>query len=163
MYQPYPGGAQVPDRAPGSAPESVRRAAVVMYVGAAASLISIVVDFTARHIIRAQLLANNHKLTATQLNNGEHAVVAGLALGGLIAAGLWIWMAISCKAGKAWARIVSTVLFCIATIQVLGGLKAPFGAGVRIAGLVVWVIGLVAIVLLWQRESTAYFKGASQY
>jgi hypothetical protein len=163
MYQPYPGGAQVPDRTPDSAPQSVRRAAVVMYVGAAASLISIVVDFTARHIIRAQLLANNHKLTASQLNNGEHAVVAGLALGALIAAGFWIWMAISCKAGKSWARIVSTVLFVIATIQVLGGLRAPFGAGVRIAGLVVWVIGLVAIVLLWQRESSSYFKGASQY
>jgi hypothetical protein len=162
MYQPYPGGAQAPESAPGSAPESVRRAVVVMYVGAAASLIGIVVDFTARHIIRAQLLANNHKLTATQLNNGEHAVVAGLILGGLIAAGLWVWMALSCKAGKPWARIVSSVLFGISTVQVLGGIKAPFGTGVRIVGLVIWLIGLVAIFLLWQRESTAYFRGTRQ-
>ena len=162
MYQSYPGGAQVPDSAPVSAPESVRRATVVMYVGAAASLISIIVDVLARHVIRAQLHTNYPKWTASQLNNGEHAVVTGLAVGGVIAAALWIWMALSCKAGKSWARIVSSVLFAISTLQVLGGIKAPYGAGVRIGGLVVWLIGLAAIVLLWQRESTAYFRGGSQ-
>jgi hypothetical protein len=49
----------------------------------------------------------------------------------VIAAGVWIWMARSCRAGKSWARTVSTVLF-----------------------------GLIAIILLWQRASPDYFKGA---
>ena len=29
----------------------------------------------------------------------------------------------------------------------------------RIYGLVVWIVGLIAIVLLWQRASSDYFKG----
>jgi hypothetical protein len=30
----------------------------------------------------------------------------------------------------------------------------------RFYGLVVWIIGVVAIVLLWQRTSSEYFKSA---
>jgi hypothetical protein len=41
----------------------------------------------------------------------------------------------------------------------LGGASALSGGGAaRIYGLVVWVIGLVAIVFLWQRASSDYFK-----
>jgi len=40
----------------------------------------------------------------------------------------------------------------------------PGGGGAsRFYGLLVWVIGLVAIILLWQRPSTEYFRGAPRY
>ena len=60
MYQRFPGDAQssVPSPA-GNAPQSVRRAAQVMYVGVATSLIGIVIDLTtlssARKIGRAHV------------------------------------------------------------------------------------------------------------
>jgi hypothetical protein len=94
-----------------------------------------------------------------------HVEVVVLVVVGLIAAGLWIWLARSCLAGKSWARIVSTVLFAISTIGVfvsIGGGALTAGNATRIYGFVVWIIGLVAIVLLWQRASSDYFKGAAR-
>lgn len=165
MYQPYPGESQSPTPETSSRPpipQSITRAVQVMYVGAAASLIGIVIDILARHSIRNALATRRtaHPLTTSQLNNDYHAVLGVAIVGGVIGIALWLWMAYSCKAGKSWARIVSTVLFGIDTLSVLFGAVASGGAA-RIYGIVVWLVGLAAIILLWQRQSTAYFKSAS--
>ena len=36
-------------------------------------------------------------------------------------------------------------------------LAAPLAAAVKIWGVVVWLVGLAAVVLLWQRPSTQFF------
>jgi len=159
MYQPYPGGAQSPEPSRPAAPTPVVRAAQAMYAGAAASLIGIVIDVLTRSAIRSQLRSRNHTLTASQLTTSYHAVLGGLIIGGLIAVGLWIWMAQSCKAGKEWARTTASVLFTISTIDLIGSVFLPAGAWARIYVLVVWLIGLFAIYLLWRPESTAFFRG----
>ena len=67
------------------------------------------------------------------------------------------------QAGKNWAKITSTVFFALDSIGAIGGLAGgQFSGGSvnRFYGLVVWVIGGIAIILLWQRSSTEYFKGA---
>jgi len=165
MYQPYPGGAQTPE--PSSRPPmptSVTRAVQVMYVGAAASLIGIIIDMTTLSSTKAEIIRRSPNLTPAQVTNAEHFAVGLFIVSGLIGAALWVWMAQSCKAGKSWARIVSTVLFGIDTISVLAGAAAvASGGATRIYGIVVWLIGLAAIILLWQRQSTAYFKGAPSY
>ena len=145
-------------------PQSVTRAVQVMYAGAAASLIGIIVDMTTLSSTKTEIHNRNPDLTATQLNNAEHVAIGLFIVSGLIGAALWFWMAQSCKAGKGWARIVSTVLFAIATINVVVGASAvPGGGAVRIYGIVVWLIGLAAIILLWQRPSSDYFKSAARY
>jgi hypothetical protein len=158
MYK-YPGGAQAPEQSPVSAPQSVSRAAQVMYVGIAASLVGIVIDLLMRHTIRTAIVQHSSKLTPSQVTNAYHAELAVLVVFGLVGAGLWLWMARSCLAGKSWARVTSTVFFAIDTIALLlNATAAPGGGLTRIYGIVVWVIGLVAIVLLWQRSSSAYFR-----
>jgi hypothetical protein len=73
-------------------------------------------------------------------------------------------MAQKCRAGKGWARVVSTVFFGIETLSVLAGAAGATGGGLtRVYGLVVWVIGLIAIIFLWQRSSSDYFRGAPRY
>ena len=165
MYQPYPGGSQMPEqptRPP--IPQSVTRAVQVMYVGAAASLIGIIIDMTTLSSTKAEIIRRSPNLTPAQVTNAEHFAVGLFIVSGLIGAALWVWMAQSCKAGKSWARIVSTVLFGIDTISVLAGAAAvASGGATRIYGIVVWLVGLAAIILLWQRQSTAYFKGAPSY
>ncbi len=166
MYQRFPGGAGPagPPAPLTTIPQSVQRAVRAMYVGAAASLIGIAVDLTAISAIRSAIAKRGTSMTAAQLNNAVHVEVGFLIAGGLVGAALWLWMAQSCRAGKAWARTVSTVLFGIDTLSVLAGLAAVPGGGLtRIYGLVVWVIGLVAIVFLWQRPSSDYFRGAARY
>ena len=165
MYQPYPGGAQSPEQqAPASAPQSVLRAVKVMYVGLAASLVGIIVDMTTLSSTRSAILKRNPGYTATQLNNAEHLQIGLFIAGGLIGAALWLWMAQSCRAGKGWARIVSTVLFAIDTLAVLITTAGTAGGGLsRAYALVIWVVGLIAIILLWQRASSGYFRSTRRY
>ncbi|MGD0704248.1 MAG: hypothetical protein ABSA02_30730 [Trebonia sp.] len=170
MYQSFPGGAEPPEAAAqqaAAAPPSIIRAARVMYVGAVASLIGIIIELLARHSLRTYIAdhvtRNGKKLTAAQVTTTYHAELGVLVIVGLIGIGLWIWMARSSLAGKGWARITSTVFFAIDTISLIVGLSGSAlsaGGATRFYGIVVWVIGLAAIILLWQRASSSYFKGA---
>ena len=159
-YQPYPGGTQMPEPAARPPiPQSITRAVQLMYAGAVASLIGIVIALTTLSSIKSQIISKNPSLTTTQVNNAEHVAIGILIASGLIGAALWLWMAQSCKAGKNWARITSTVLFAIETINVLAGAAAVASGGAsRIYSIVIWLIGLGAVILLWQRSSTEYFK-----
>jgi len=165
MYQPYPGGAQVPepsDRPP--APPSVLRAVQVMYAGAAASLIGIIIDMTTLSSTKSEIMRRNPSLTATQVANAEHVAIGLFIVSGLLGAGLWIWIAQMSKAGRNWARIVGTVLFAIDTVSVFVGAAAgPGGGASRVYSILVWVIGLGAVILLWQRASSEYFRGVPRY
>jgi hypothetical protein len=166
MYQQYPGGAQSGEPSPvRDVPQSVQRAVRVMYVGLAASLVGIVVDMTTLSATRAQILKQNPNFTQAQVNSAEHLEIGLFIAGGLIGAALWLWMAQSCRAGKGWARVVSTVFFGIDTLSVIAGVAGSTGGGglARIYGLVVWIIGLVAVILLWQRSSSDFFRGAPRY
>ena len=159
-YQPYPGGTQMPESAERPpVPQSITRAVQLMYAGAVASLIGIVIALTTLSSIKNEIHQRNLNLTATQINNAEHVAIGVLIASGLIGAALWLWMAQSCKAGKNWARITSTVLFAIETINVLAGATAVASGGAsRIYSILIWLIGLGAIIFLWQRSSTEYFK-----
>jgi len=165
MYEPYPGGAQVPessDRPP--APPSVLRAVQVMYVGAAASLIGIIIDMTTLSSTKSEIIRRNPNLTATQVANAEHVAIGLFIVSGLLGAGLWVWVAQMSKAGRNWARIVGTVLFAIDTISVFAGAATvPGGGATRIYSILVWLIGLAAVILLWQRASSDYFRSAPRY
>jgi hypothetical protein len=135
-----------------------------MYVGLAASLIGIIIDLTTLSSTRSEILRRNPSFTTAQVNTAEHVEIGFLIVGGLIGAALWLWMAQSCKAGKGWARVVSTVFFAIDTVSVLVGATGVQGGGLaRFYGFVVWVIGLVAIILLWQRSSSDYFRSPPRY
>ncbi len=46
-----------------------------------------------------------------------------------------------------------------ASVRVLGGLAIPIAALVKSFWLVVWLVGLAAVVLLWRGSSSAFFKG----
>jgi hypothetical protein len=58
-----------------------------------------------------------------------------------------------------WARITGTVLFGLATVDTLVSAVAPQAVAVKAWWPVIWLAGLIAVILLWQRASTAFFKG----
>ena len=81
-YQPYPGGTQMPEPATRPpVPQSITRAVQLMYAGAAASLIGIIIALTTLSSIKSQIISRNPSLTATQVNNAEHHVVVRVELG----------------------------------------------------------------------------------
>jgi hypothetical protein len=159
MYQPYPGGGQIPEVQRPPAPASVRNAVRFMYAGAVASLVSTVIGLTTLSATKSALKRQFPQLTASQVNGQATTFVAGWIVGGLIAAGLWIFIARACNSGKGWARITGTVLLGIATVEGLSNLVVPEAALVKSFWLVIWLVGLGAVVLLWQGGASAFFTG----
>lgn len=159
MYQPYPGGeTQLPPTQRPPAPASVLTAVKAMYAGAAASLLGIVVDLLTVGTTKTEIARHSPSMTAGQVASTQHALIAGFIAGGVIAAAVWIVLARLCQRGRGWARITGTVLFGLATVDTLVGLTTPLALAARLWALVVWLAGLVAVVFLWRRASSDYFR-----
>jgi hypothetical protein len=159
MYQPYPTDAQMPEVQPPSVPPSITNAVRIMYAGAVISIIGIVFDILTVNATKSAIEKKSPHLSASQLTSTQHALVAGFIVSGVIAAAAWIFIALKCRAGRNWARLTGTVLFAIATIDLLGAAIAPEAGLVKIWSLVVWLAGLAATILLWRRSSTEFFQG----
>ena len=160
VYQAFPTPTPLP--AAGPAPASVRRAVYLMYAGAVVYLISGIVGVISL-VNAAPGSAFYTGSDSGSVNTGESGVgiVAMVIISIVVPILLWLWMAWKCKAGRAWARIVSTVLFGLATLATLtsGG-----SVGWALAGMIAgWLLGLGATILLWQRSSSWFFRSAPRY
>jgi hypothetical protein len=158
MYQPYPQNTQLPETQRPTAPASVLNAVRVMYVGAATSILGIVLDVLTVSATKKAIEKRSPHLSVSQINSSQHVLVIAFIIGGLIGAAAWFFIARSCLGGKNWARITGTVLFGLATVDTLGGLSAPIAGVVKIWAILVWLVGLTAVVFLWRRSSTEFFK-----
>jgi hypothetical protein len=95
---------------------------------------------------------------STRRPNRARAVIA-FVITGLIAVAAWVAIARACRNGSNGARITGTVLFGLATVDTLVSAVAPQAVAVKAWWPVIWLAGLIAVILLWQRASTAFFKG----
>ena len=138
------------------APAPVRAAARFMHGGAISSAAYVIVALPFAGDVNGSVLG--HRLTPTPLTI-TLAILAGLAL-----IALWLWMARATSQGRNWARILSTVLFGLATLELLSALELIGKDGVAqafTAGLT-WLSGLAAVWLLWRPASSAFFKSARE-
>jgi hypothetical protein len=146
-------------RAPlGPLPESVRNAIRLMYAGAAYAAV-----YAVGVIVVASAIIKN---TTTTTGTGHTTVTGVAALAvvlSLIEIAVWIGLARACRNGKSWARVTGTVLFGLHTIGFLGVLaNAHPGIGLtKVLTGIGWLIGCGAVVLLWQRPSSAFFRTAA--
>jgi hypothetical protein len=158
MYQPYPtpGPAQEPEQI--RPPRSVLNAVKLMYAGAALEVIAVIIAVVTIGSLKSAILARHPAYTAAQLHSAEVARTVPLVIGGLIAIGLWLWMAWANGKGRSWARIVSAVFFGINTLDLLISLLQVHAVATLIIGVVIWLIGLGAIVLIFSKESGAFYN-----
>jgi hypothetical protein len=133
MYQPYPSSGQPvgPLRPPAPAPALT--AVKLMYAGAAVSAVNLII--------------------------GLALIIVLWIVFSLVVIALWLWMARANGQGRNWARILSTVLFGLATLQLRHpqpqGSPAGFGATVLYYGgaalfAAAWLVGAAAVWLLWR-------------
>ena len=168
MYQPYPSSGQPAEPPRPAAPAPVLTAVKLMYAGAAVGaagliigLALILVDINAA--ARGRFLG--HSLAAPPM---RPLIITVWIVFGLVVMALWLWMARADGQGRNWARILSTVLFGLATLQLRDAFTQPvshagFGATVLYYGgtaLVVaaWLAGAAAVWLLWRPASRAFFN-----
>jgi hypothetical protein len=156
--QPYPTGTGMPEPQRPSVPTQVNIAAKAMYAGAAASILGIVIELLTISATKTAIEKKHPSFTAIKVNNAEHVLIIGIVAGGVIAAVVWIVIARASRNGSNTARVIGTVLFALATLDVIAGSRVTIASADKIWGLVVWLAGLTAVIFLWQRASTAFFK-----
>jgi hypothetical protein len=159
MYQPFPtgGGNQMDQQRP-AAPATVLNAVKLMYTGAAVSLISLIISLTDISGTKAAIRKARPSLTLTQVNQLNGFIIGLAIVSGLVGIGLWLWMARANSRGKSWARILSTILFVLATLDLVGVFGEPKTALDLVFPLLTWAIGAGAVFLLWRPDSGAFFN-----
>ena len=132
---------------------TVRAAVKLMYAGAAVSTVNLVILLA---------LTGDIKGSASWLNTPFIPVSIAWSLAPLA---LWLWMARETGRGRNWARIVSTVLFGAATLDLTEVFGPP---GIRLSlvpeafgptlPVLYWLVGLAVVWLLWRPASRAFFR-----
>jgi hypothetical protein len=161
MYQPYPSGDRPVEPLRPVAPAPVLTAVKLMYAGAAVSTVSLIISLADIGGSKAAIRKARPSLSTAQVNQLNTFIVTLAIVSGLVGIGLWLWMARANGQGKSWARILSTVLFCLATLDLVGVFSEPKTALSLIFPILTWLVGLGAVYLLWRPESTAFFKPQS--
>lgn len=164
-YPQYPGPAGMPAKPP--APQTVQNAFYLMLAGAALQLLSGIAALGSVSKIRDTIRTQHPDYTSTQVDSAVRVGEAFAIVLVLIGMGLWIWMAFANRAGKNWARITGTVFFGLDSLSLVISLAvsgssamsttktSPFSV---IVGILIWVVGLVAVILLWNKQSSPYFN-----
>jgi len=161
-YEQYPADLQSPTswQLPPVPPPSVVNAVRAMYVGAAVSVISVIAGLLASGSVKSEFQAAHPDQTAAQASAYAEFNLVSVLIVGLVGIALWIWLARLCRDGRRVVRLIGTVLFGLDTLLQGVGFTEPTTFAARIPGLLVWLVGLVAVVLLWRRDATDYFNGA---
>jgi len=149
--QPYRAGS------PGAAvplPASMVTAVRLMYAGAAYAVIWAIGVIA----VSASIVKNYPFASAS----GDHRLAGAVTLAILLCAAdiaLWLVIARACRRGSSGARVAGTVLFAVHTVGVLGvATSSQAGLGpAKVLTLIGWLIGLGAVLALWQRPSSAFF------
>src|ERR1017187_8203997 len=167
MYQPYPSSGQSAEPLRPPVPAPALTAVKLMYAGAAVSAVELIIGL-ALIIVDIKAAARGrflgHSLTAPQL---RPLIITLWIVFSLVVIALWLAMARANGQGLNWARVLSTVLFGLATLQLRHpqpqGSPAGFGVTVLYYGdtalfIAAWLVGAAAVWLLWRPASGAFFK-----
>src|SRR6516164_6340813 len=152
MYQPYPSTDKPVEPERPQAPQSVLNAVKLMYAGAAVSTVSLIISLVSIGGTKDAIRKAKPSLTAAQVNQLNTFIIALAVVSGVIGVALWLWMAQKNGQGRSWARILSTVLFGLATLDLFGVVSQPKTVLGLIFPVLTWLVGAGAVYFLWQRE-----------
>jgi hypothetical protein len=158
MDERYPTSASPRDLAGTQPPRSVLNAVRLMYVGAGLSAIVVIVILSTLGGLRAAIVAKYPHYSPSKVHTTEVGIIADYVISGLVAVGLWLWMAWANRRGRNWARIVSAVFFALNTLNLLGSFRQVHAIAAVIVAVVVWLVGAGAVALIFNRESTPYYQ-----
>ncbi|HJY57511.1 MAG TPA: hypothetical protein VJ418_14110, partial [Streptosporangiaceae bacterium] len=145
---------------------TVRAAVKLIYAGAAASTVNLVILLALIADVKAYHAILGHHLTTAQVSQASTPFITTVILWDLVPIAVWLWMARACGRGRNWARIVSTVLFGVATLNLTGAFNWFSGTHLTLVPMIYgptlpvlyWLVGLAVVWLLWRPSSRAYFR-----
>jgi hypothetical protein len=146
------------EQVPSAAASAVR----LMYLGLAAGVLGIILGIVdISHLAR---LASDVQYTDTDAYNRYNVSIGLIAACAVAADALgivtWIMCAYAVRRGRPWGATLGSVMLGLDTIfmlsVVIGVQQAP---AAKVMSLLVWVIGLVAVILTWQGPARAFYRG----
>ena len=158
MVKHYPSSGKPVEAQRPPAPKPVLQAVKLMYAGAAVSTVSLIISLADIGGTKTAIRKARPSWTATQVNQFDRFLIVTAIVSGLVAITLWLLLAWANNQGKNWARILGTVLFGLATLDMIGVFSEPQNALGLVFPVLTWVVGLGAVWLLWRPESSAFFK-----
>jgi hypothetical protein len=161
MVQRYPSSGKPVELERPPAPPSVVNAVKLMYAGAAVTTVSLIISLADIGGTKSAIRKARPTWTAAQVNQFDRFIIITAVVSGVIGIALWLWMARANGQGRSWARVVSSILFGLATLDLIGVLTEPKTALGLVFPLLTWLVGLGAIWLLFRPDSTAFFKRPS--
>jgi uncharacterized membrane protein (DUF2068 family) len=148
-------------------PASVTMAVRLMYAGGVLSILSLLSTLLMTGQIReaAEQAAKDSggALSQSTIDTIVTGTIAAAFVFGLIGAGLWFLMGWQNSRGASWARIVGTIFFGIETLSAIYTLAAGQGntAISMVLLVLIWLVGLAAVIFMWRPESSAYYQAVS--
>jgi len=146
---------------------TVRAAVKLMYAGAAVSTVNLIILMALIGDAKAYHAMLGYHLTAAQVSQLTTLFITVAIVWALVPIALWLWMARACGRGRNWARIVSTVLFGLATLNLTSVFSwLPPGIHLTLVPMIYgpalpvlyWLVGLAVVWLLWRPASRAFFR-----
>lgn len=155
--------APAPPRLASLRPKSVVTAIQLMYAGLVFALIGVLVNALSRDAITRALEHTNEsrspgdRLSASDLKEAADLTYDGFLAMSILAAVVWLVMAIANSRGLGWARIVATVLVVMNLLLTIG-MATRGTTAATIAEVPTLLVGAAAAWLLWQPPSTTFFE-----
>jgi hypothetical protein len=155
---------RVPDDS--DVPSPVRKAVRFMLGGGALTAVTGIFLLIATVADKNALTdSSGKKLSSAEFTSN----LVGTVITYLILVVIWVLMARMNRSGYNWARILASVFCAISTYDaysLVNSLKG--GTTITVAGIVyivltlaLWVVGVIAIALIWRSESSAYYRARS--
>jgi hypothetical protein len=142
-------------------PRSVRIAVWLMYAGAALSALVLIATLATIGSVRGELHRAHPGWSPTLLTTQVHSFILGQVVSWVFTIAVWVIMARTNQAGRAWARNVATVLAALSTLSFVYYLHTPGSLIGKLLLAPMWLVGVAAATLLWRRESTAYIRAGA--
>lgn len=155
---------RVPDDS--EVPGPVRKAVRFMLAGGALTAVTGIFLLIATIADKNALTdSSGKKLSSSEFTSN----LVGTVITYLILVVIWVLMARMNRSGYNWARILASVFCAISTYDaysLVNSLKG--GTSITVAGIVyivltlaLWVVGVIAIALIWRSESSVYYRSRS--
>ena len=92
------------------------------------------------------------------LQNHMAGLMALAVVTDVVGIACWVMLAIACRRGRGWTRVTASVLLGVYTVVLLLVLVGTHNdPGARFFSLLVWVLGVAAVIPLWTRQAHDFF------
>jgi hypothetical protein len=151
------------DVEPPEPPRPVLSAVKVMYAGAVLSAIALALVVVSYGSVQSAFRKQYPHDPVSQVHAAAMSYITAEVIALVVAIGLWLVMSWANRLGMSWARAVATGLFVLNTLNFYEYASQPTAVGPLTLNALVWIAGLGATILLWQRGSSAFFAATKDF